>query len=135
MLRGFAMLISGEDYSSSMVKFLNDFSRHAKAFLSPAVEYFAKLFDSFLYSCSELPNDAFLGTTQRFSITIFESVFVAVCSMSFENKELIAGKIVPASLNTLKSDHNFVEASERATASKGNVAKRLSRAKQLIEVK
>ncbi len=133
MLRGFAMLITGNSYSSSMVKFLNDFSRHAKKYTNTAISYFEQLFISFLHSCSELPPDAFLGTTQRFSITIFESVFVAACTQAFQEQSLVQGKITPNSIDKLKQDKEFTESAERATASKGNVEKRLSRAKQIIE--
>ncbi len=134
MLRGFAMLVTSDQYSSSMVKFLNDFSRQAKNYSESALGYFRELFSSFIESCSELPENAFISSRGRFSITIYESVFVATCSQPYANREYVDGKILAGSVDRLKEDASFLEAAERATASKGNVAKRLERAKEIIQV-
>jgi hypothetical protein len=132
ILRGFAMLVHGDQYISSMLKFINDFSRLAKTYVTEEVVYLKELFISFLVSCSQLQDNAFLGTTQRFSITIFESVFVATCSDAFSKREPVRGIIDPESIESLKEDTEFKEASERATASKSNISQRISRAKTII---
>lgn len=134
MLRGFAMLIANERYGSSMVRFLNTFSKEAQAFKSDKIMYFERLFESFLHSCGLLEPNAFHGTTRRFSITLYESVFVAVCAAPYVNKQLVSGKITPQSLNTLRNDTAFLAAAESATTSQRNVRTRLQRAHDLIDM-
>lgn len=134
LLRGFAMLINGEKYIPSMVKFLNSFSHDAKEYKQEKVVYLESLFDSFLASCSELLKDSFQSSINRFSITIFESVFAAVCGAPYANKELVTGKIDPHSVAELKADRAFLAAAERTTASKANVSTRLKRAREIIRV-
>ena len=48
LLRGFAMLIKGETYRPSMVKFLNGFSQSAKSFDADYLKQLGELLDSFL---------------------------------------------------------------------------------------
>lgn len=129
LLRGFAMLIERDDYQSSMVKFLNSFSKNCKTMKDENIDYLEKLFSSFLESCSELPEKAFYRkTTNKFNISIFEAVFVAQCSKAFEVRRLIVGKLDPEKLEELKSDSEFVEAIQSQTTSKENVKIRLRKA-------
>ena len=101
LLRGFAMLIHGDDYRPSMVKFLNNFSKHARTFQGDELVNLQRLLDQFLESCKDLPPDAFHSAQGRFSPMIFESVFVATCRGAyFENRE-IAGRVDDTSLKTL----------------------------------
>ena len=134
LLRGFAMLIMGEEYGSSMMRFLNAFSKNAKGHSTQQIMYLESLFDSFLDSCSNLSSDIFQSGIKRFSITLFESVFVAVCSTFYDSKKLVTGTIELESLLRLKADPVFLAAAERATTSKSNVVARLQRAKEIIQV-
>ncbi len=133
LLRGFALLMDAEDYSSSMSKFLNQFSSRAKTFEQKKVDYLKELFSSFLKSCSLL-RPAIFQKANRFSITYFESLFVATCKPAYENKRLVSGKIDPQSVEKLKGDQVFSAAAERTTTSKANVSKRLQRALDIIKV-
>ncbi|RRR67700.1 MAG: hypothetical protein EI684_18580 [Candidatus Viridilinea halotolerans] len=135
LLRGFAMLIKGDEYGSSMMRFLNGFSKDAKHYSPQKILYLESLFDSFLNSCSELKSDAFHGGQKRFSITLFESVFVAICSEPYANDMLVTGYIDPKSLNQLRADQQFLDATERGTTSKPNVSTRLQRAKEIIQIR
>ncbi len=132
LLRGFAMLIAHDRYGSSMARFLNSFSKEAKTFQIKTIEYLEALFESFLQSCQLLEANAFHSTTRRFSITLYESVFVAVCAAPYAQKQQVSGKITPQSLETLKSDGAFLEAAESRTTSQPNVTTRLERAHELI---
>lgn len=132
LLRGFAMLIEGATYNSAMVKFLNDFSRHAKGYDESKIQLLENIFVRFLEGSRALPDDAFLGTTDRFSITIYESVFVAAAEELQESDEK---KIIdPQSVQRLKSEPDFLFASEKASASKSNVAQRLALARNIIQL-
>ncbi|NJN67757.1 MAG: DUF262 domain-containing protein [Chloroflexaceae bacterium] len=133
LLRGLALLIKGDEYRPSMVRFLNGFSRQAQNDPPEEVEYLGSLFGSFLESCSALPDDAF-QTGGRFSLMLFESVFVAVCLPFYSNHHLVSGTIVPDSVAQLKADRGFKAASQKGTASKDNVQSRLQRAQELIRL-
>ena len=135
LLRGFAMLIEGDKYTPSMVKFLNGFSEHAKAFDTEKLQYLQGLLHSFLDSCSDLPGDAFLSIGRRFSPMIFESVFVSVCSKAHADQSLVEGKIDPASLLLLKENTEFTAATQSRTTDTANVKTRLSLARDLVVLK
>ena len=132
LLRGFAMLINGDSYRPSMVKFLNQFSKDAKAFDVSRLEQLARLLDSFLDSCSGLSGNAFHNTQGRFSPTIFESVFVAACEHPYKLGQLVEGKISESSLSALKEDDEFKSATQSRTADSTNVGIRLDRARAIL---
>ena len=132
LLRGFAMLINGESYSPSMVKFLNKFSQEARAFNDDHLERLQHLLDSFLYSCRNLPSDVFHSTRGRFSPMIFESVFVAACQGAYDEGQMTIGTIGAESLGNLKSDTAFRDATQSRTSDTDNVKIRLSRAQEIL---
>jgi len=133
LLRGFAMLIERKEYQSSMVRFLNSFSKNCKKLKDEQIDYLEELFHSFLESCSVLPERAFYRkTTNKFNISIFEAVFVAQCTNSFEVRKLVEGKLDPEKLEELKSNSEFVEAIQSQTTSKENVNKRLRKATNIL---
>ena len=134
LLRGFAMLIEGESYRPSMVKFLNQFSQQAKSFNESCVKQLHQLLQSFLVSCRNLPKDAFHSTQGRFSPMVFESVFVAACSKPYANHQTISGKITIESLNALKEDAKFRDATQSKTSDRANVQARLSRACGILNI-
>ena len=112
LLRGFAMLIKGCEYRPSMVKFLNKFSADARSFDDNYLQRLQNLLASFLVSCKDLPRDAFHSTQGRFSPMIFEAVFVAACTEPFTNGRNLAGNIDADSLNALKRDSEFYNATQ-----------------------
>ena len=134
LLRGFAMLLNRDEYSPSMVKFLNKFSQEAKSFDQPKLEQLQQLLKSFLASCQSLPQKSFHSTKGRFSPMIFESVFVATCDEPYQMKQEVNGKISSDSLERLKKDSEFRDATQSQTTAKSNVQKRLARAKLLLEL-
>ena len=134
LLRGFAMLINGDSYRPSMVKFLNQFSKDAKAFDAARLEQLRQMLGSFLDSCSNLPRDAFHNARGRFSPTIFESVFVAACERLYADGRLVDGRISERSVQLLKEDDEFYNATQSRTSHSPNVAIRLERARTILEL-
>jgi hypothetical protein len=134
LLRGFAMLVDGQYYRPSMIKFLNQFSRKRKAASEPENEYLEKLFRSFLTACDGLPSDAFLNKgNRRFNIALYEATFTAVCESRFQARELIVNKKVNHDeLRALAEDPEFLAASQKATTAGSNVSKRLQRGRDII---
>ncbi len=135
LLRGFALLIEGENYNPSMTKFLNKFSLKAKSFESSNVQYLEKLFIEFMSKVSQLDSNdkLFHSKTGRFNISIYESIFVAACEQTFSEKNLLIKDISLEKVGLLKEDEGFYNATQSDTASKLNVQIRLSRAKIILE--
>jgi uncharacterized protein with ParB-like and HNH nuclease domain len=134
LLRGFAMLSRSSEYRPSMVKFLNIFSKDAKSFTKNKVDYFEKLFESFLDACSELAPEAFFTLTKKFSVTLFDAVFASLCAQAYADGKTLQLKLAPASLASLKGDPAFSKAAERGTSERANVTTRLERANPLLQL-
>lgn len=84
LLRAFAMLITGNDYKPSMIRFLNSFSRKSKGNSDEKNSYLAKIFDSFLSATGRLSADAFINKrNNRLNIALVEAVFTAACRDPF----------------------------------------------------
>jgi uncharacterized protein with ParB-like and HNH nuclease domain len=133
LLRGFAMLIDGDNYAPSMVRFLNQFSRRCREHSEEQNKYLGKLFESFLSACGELPDDAFLNKkNRRFNIALYEAAFTASCKEAFKGRRETQGKLAVAQLVELEGDSEFTKAALEGTTGTSNVTTRLSRAKALI---
>ena len=133
ILRGFALLIDGDNYAPSMVKFLNQFSKKCESHDATRNRYLERLFLSFLKACSDLPKDAFLNKkNNRFNVALYEAVFTAVSSASFRNRKLIGERLDIEKIRYLESDDQFLSATAMGTTQTANVRKRLSRANAII---
>lgn len=135
LLRGLAMLIDGEGYAPSMVKFLNQFSKKSGSNTAEQNDYLKRLMSSFLDGCSGLPKDTFINKTNgRFNIALYEAAFAAVMSRPFEaRKELEEPLELRADrIQCLEVDPEFVRASQFATTGTANVKQRLERARVLL---
>ncbi len=132
LLRSFAMLIDGNEYKPSMVKFLNRFSNNCKGFEIEKITYLEKLFGSFLDSTKNLSEKVFIGSRGRFATLFFEAVFAAACEAAFNNDKLMKDTISEKDIKKLFEDKEFVNASQTDTASSNNVSTRLKRAKSIM---
>jgi uncharacterized protein with ParB-like and HNH nuclease domain len=126
LLRGFAMLMMKEEYSPSMTKFLNRFSLKAKTIKKEKIEYLNELFKKFTEYCVSLDEHLFFSKGGRFNISIYESVFYAMCKEAFEEETLNIRLINLESVNELKSNQEFIECTVKNTVSSANVNKRLN---------
>lgn len=133
ILRSMALLQDGNSYSPKMVSFLNTYSQKSKSFTDAHIVYLQKLFLSFIDACSELGNKAFFRNN-RFSKTLFESVFVAVCRPSFEKQLLVKQKINKSSFEKLKEDVGFISFLQSGSSSSDNIRGRITRASQVIQL-
>ena len=132
LLRGFALLVDGNNYVPSMVKFLNQFSNACKVQDPEDNEYFRKLFESFLKTCSTLPENTFKNKKNRFNVALYEAVFTAACEKAFVKRCFVTGELDVKRIEELKEDKEFTEASQEGTTRTKNVAKRLSRAREIL---
>lgn len=132
LLRGFAMLVMKEEYSPSMTKFLNKFSLKAKKFPVENIEYLKSVFHTFVKYCISLDSKLFFSKTGRFNISVFESIFFALCKDAFDRKDLNIRKVQIDKIDQLKTDSNFIEYTQSNTASFNNVTKRLELAYKIL---
>lgn len=132
ILRSIALLHDGDNYSPKMVSFLNAFSQKSKTFSNKEIKYIYDLFISFLDACSDLGEKPFFRNN-RFSATLFEAVFVAMCYKNFKNKTLLDKKINLESFENLKNDEQFKSFILSGTSSKENISGRIKRAKEIIK--
>lgn len=134
LLRIFAMLIDARNYSPSMVKFLNQFSRKCQTQDQERNSYIQQLMNSFLNAASNLPSDAFMNkSTNRFNIALIEAAFTAACYEAFDEKRPVKGLLEPRALHELEIDTQFVDAASRATTQTANVRIRLERGREFIK--
>lgn len=131
ILRSFALLEEGDAYSPKMATFLNAYSQKSKGFETKHIHYMRNLFLSFLHSCSNLEYRAFFRNN-RFSKTLFESVFVSVCKAYYEKKEFVTSQIDKESFETLKNDRTFASYLQSGSSSRDSVINRLKRAGEIL---
>lgn len=132
LLRMFAMLIDAEDYSPSMSKFLNQFSKKCRDNSKEVNQYLEEIFKSFLKATSYLPNDVFVKSNGRINIALMEAVFTAACREKYQAGGLPEGSLNLEEILALETDSAFVEASQHATTQRANVHKRLGRGYALV---
>lgn len=132
LLRSFAMLVKGDSYRPSLVKFLNDFSDEAREFDDDKIKQLKLLFKSFITNNTNLQTKHFHNQNKNFSAPMFESVFAATCASVYSKKLTNAPVIDIKLLENLKNNFDFKAASERQTTSKANVTKRLELARSIL---
>ena len=132
LLRAFAMLIEGAKYKPSMTKFLNGFSKNCKSLDEEKIDYLENLFESFMDTCEDLPDNAFLSKRSRFNISLFDATFAAICGDVFPKREFLDENIDPDDVAELQADEDFIDASQSDTARKTNVETRLKRARAIL---
>lgn len=133
LLRSFALLCSGEEYSGSMNGFINRFAKKAMSYSVEEVEYFRKLFISFLESCSDIPRESFCSKKGDFNGALFDCVFVVSAKKCYEGKSLVCEKIQPNRIDALKVDPEFEEAITHSTSHSKMVKKRLAKAREYLQ--
>jgi len=128
ILRGFAMLIDGENYKPTMTQFLNNFSEKAKKFPEKDIQYFESLFYQFLDKCVPLGDKAFISRLGKFNISMYEAIFRAACKKSFENRASNVEVIDAIKFNDLKENPSFIDSTQSHTTNKAKVQTRLKMA-------
>jgi uncharacterized protein with ParB-like and HNH nuclease domain len=133
LLRGFAMLIDVNNYAPSMVRFLNQFSRKCRGHNAEQNTYLSDLLKSFMDSCSDLADNAFLNKkNNRFNVALFEAAFEATCRVAFKEKRVLNGKVSAQQLSQLEMDPAFLAATLEGTTQTKNVKARLDRADAIL---
>jgi hypothetical protein len=133
LLRGFAMISYHGTYRPSLTKFLNNFSAKAKEFDNQQIEQYSSLFKIFVQNALAIDEKIFFSKSGRFNISVYESIFVALCEDAFLNKTKIIKVTDLQKVTGLKEDPIFIKATQSDTASSSNVINRLTKAKNILQ--
>lgn len=132
ILRSFAILSRRHEYRPSMTKFLNKFSNDARTFPAQEIEYYEKLFVEFVARYSGIDKTAFYTQGNRFSVTIFESIFYYSCKEAFERRDVAIRVADEKKLRNLREDTEFIQATLSRTANATSVNTRLDKALEIL---
>jgi uncharacterized protein with ParB-like and HNH nuclease domain len=133
LLRGFAMLVDGDNYKPSMTKFLNKFSLIAKSYSQENIDYLEDLFKTFIEKVRKADPNLFHSKSGRFNISVYESIFVAVCSAAYNHNSLNILDIDITKVQKLKENQEFINSTQSETASAKNVVLRIRTAKEILK--
>lgn len=132
LMRSFALLIDAQNYKPPLTKFLNSFSKKCQKNSNEQNEYLEKLFISFLKAFEKMPDNTF-SNNNRFTIVLFEAVFVAICEPAFKKQELITKTVDFSRIAALAKDPEFYGLSQKGTTKTVNISKRLDRAREFLK--
>ncbi len=130
ILRGFAILIDGDNYKPSMVRFLNKFSQEAKSYKKEKIDYLENLFYALLDKING--TKIYISDMSKFNVSMFESVFRAFCKSSYDKGNFELAEIDLSKIETLRTDNSFREASLQQTTNRSNVENRIKRTKEIL---
>lgn len=132
LLRSFAILKERDNYKPSMTKFLNKFSNDAKTFSHDVIEYYEKIFNLFVEKYSTLDKEIFYTGNNRFSITIFESIFYYSCIEAFKKQDLDIRVANINNIKKLRENEDFIKATLDNTASTKSINTRLDKVLEML---
>jgi hypothetical protein len=130
LLRAIAVWLDGDNYKSSMVKFLNNFSRRAQSFKSDKIADIKDIFEWFLSASAETDPSVLETQSRRFSVPLFEAVFSAACSLRASGLE---PTITTEAIEDIKADEEFQSYIRQRTTHVENVLGRRRRAQEILE--
>lgn len=132
ILRSFALLCDGENYSGSMNNFINRFAKRAMNYSTEEIEYYRDLFVSFLVACEEISREQFATKQGELNVALFDCVFAVIAGKYYKSKMLITEKIQEDRISALKADPEFEEAITHSTSHTKMVSKRLEKARAYL---
>lgn len=134
ILRSFAMLCYADKYKTTISGFLNVYSNHMISYDQEKIDKLVDIWHKFLTACNNITNEDFRTGGNRMSITLFESVFYAICFDALNDNltTLELPTVTKEYLESLKSDEDFIEHSTGKTTRKESVQGRVYRAYALL---
>lgn len=132
LLRVFSLLIDSKNYKPSMVRFLNEFSHKAKKdFDEPYCTFLKGVFETFMESTAQLPDNTFFRqTSKKFSVSLFEAIFVAKCSPFLEDENHELKPLNAEEVAAIAFNRDFVKLLQEGTTKQTHVKGRIEIAKE-----
>lgn len=131
LLRGFALLLNYNNLKGSMTRFLNDFSHDSYEFSQEMNIYYENLFTTFINHIVSLRDDDVFYTS-KFSISIYEAIFVTLCEEAILRKDFNIRNTTKENIFRLKNNPDFYSAAQGGTAKKANIQKRMDIAREIL---
>lgn len=131
LLRSFALLYDENDYTGSMIQFLNRFSKSSQKFSDEETQKCKALFEDFLTVCDVIDPQNFLTKTGSFNVSLFDSMFVAVAE-KISTDGIASAQISKESFDKLRLDRDFVGAITHSTSHVDSVKQRLRLARHYL---
>ncbi|MBF0609216.1 MAG: DUF262 domain-containing protein [Candidatus Magnetobacterium sp. LHC-1] len=131
ILRAFAMLIEGANYTPPMIKFINRFSNIARKYPQDSIDYLRSLFTVFLDVCKPFGSELF-SIYGGFNISLFEATFVACCQDAFNARTLKVQPIDTYKVAQIKHYKEIAEELKSDTTSAAHVVARMQWAKDIF---
>ena len=131
LLRSFALLYNHDQYSGTMILFLNKFSKDAQKYDEKKINECRDLFEKFLDTVDGIDPKVFLTKTGSFNVSFFDSVFVAIAERLQHHSEMTVD-ISQEALDKLKQDEDFDNAITHSTSHVQSVNTRLQLARKYL---
>lgn len=129
LLRAIALWRSSDAYSPSMVRFLNDFSKSARTFTDAEVADIVDGVTLFFGAIEDVDRAPFLSKQGRFSVPLFESVFVATMDELQADPDWL---LIEEDVRQIAADREFLSHSQEQTTDSANVRGRIRAAKRVL---
>jgi hypothetical protein len=135
LLRVFALVVDGDQYTEPMSSFLNRFAKKAKGLGSEKVEYAENLFAAFFTTVKDIPASHFaVAKSGRFNIAAFEGIFRAVCTQAFQAENFNVVQITTQQVDAIREDSQFLAATQESVGRTTYVKQRFDRAKAILGI-
>jgi hypothetical protein len=133
LVRCYAMLVSGDSYAPSLVKFINKFSKTAKSFNAGRIDLLSEIGKAFFSKAAAMKPHAFFNRkTNRFNVPLFEAAFVGACHRALRDSNPALVNISDAVMDALHADTEFLAATQMHTTGSAKVQTRLRRAIDIV---
>jgi len=132
LLRAFAILKDKKIYKPSMTKFLNNFSNKAKSFSIEEINILKEIFLKFVECYSKIDKSIFYVGKNRFSVTIFESIFYFACIDAYQNNNTNIKIVDTSKFKKLRENEDYNKSILDNTASSKSINTRLEKAVEIL---
>ncbi|MFG1342483.1 DUF262 domain-containing protein [Xanthobacter autotrophicus] len=135
LLRVIALVSDGESYSEPMSGFLNQFAKKARKLPADKIAYIENLFAAFFEMIKGIPPEDFaVAKSNRFNIAAFEGIFRAACTLAFDAGNLTIPGLNAAQIHAVRSDPDFLKATQESVGRSVYVRQRFDRAKAVLGI-
>lgn len=133
LLRSLAMLVNGDSYKPSMVKFLNQFSKDSRGCSPEEIALRESIAAKFISAALAIGPELFHLQSTKLSVPLFEAVFYACCRDAYRaRRPETLRQVDPEKVALLKRNAEFIRAISSNSADTTNVRLRLDLAEKLL---
>lgn len=132
ILRSLALYADGVNYTGSMIRFLNKFSKNAQSFSKSTILEHKKMFLSVMKILEGISPDNF-HSSNRMNISLFESVFVSI-ALKIKGSMGETIEVCEKNIANLKKDKEFLQLTQHSSSHNESIRKRMNIAFKYFDV-